>query len=205
MNTAPPSFRQCPPNRPFQPKSKAGFVKLEHNLLDSPEWESLPAIAQAAYIAMARKFNGYNNGQISYSARECAKRFRVSKDTASRVLRLLEWRGLIRCTSRGSFNVKTQEAKSSLWELPEYSRPTPQTEESLVRPQAPAGPITGTSNDIPGPIRGTFNRFRTTDLRWEKGAFRRRRKDPREEKEKAEALATLERYRLAAEPNGDGR
>jgi len=180
---------------PFQPKPKRGFVKLDYTLLDSPEWQSLPAVARAVYVDLARKHTGFNNGQIPYSARECANRLHIVKDTAWRALRVLEWRGLIRCTSRGSCNVKTRDAKTSYWELPQYP---------LVRLEGPAGPIRGTSNDIPGPIRGTFNRFRNIDLRYEKRDFRRRRKDPKKEKERAQASATLERYRRAAETNGGG-
>jgi hypothetical protein len=192
---------------PSRPKSPP-FVMLRRGLLDSPQWESLPALAQAAYVAMARKFTGFNNGQISFSARECAEKFNISKDTANRVLRLLEWRGLIHCTRRGSFNVKTQEAKTGLWELPEYSHPVPETEESLVRPQGPAGPTTGTSNRFPGPTTGTLYRLRNIDLRSKKADSRQGRKTRKEPQEGPERFTRAEWQALeslASKTNGDGQ
>jgi DNA-binding transcriptional regulator YhcF (GntR family) len=135
-------------------RSKPGtYVKLRHAFLRSPAWQSLSALARAIYVDIAARHNGRNNGQIPYSARDGAKALRVAKDTAHRALLLLEARGLIRCARRGSFNDKSQSAKSSLWELPEYIPLKEQTEECLVRLEGPArmrdaypGPTTGTSD-----------------------------------------------------------
>jgi len=44
---------------PFQPKPQAErFVMLRYSLLDSPEWQSLPPIARALYVEMARRYDG---------------------------------------------------------------------------------------------------------------------------------------------------
>jgi len=52
----------------FEPKPQPErFVMLRYSLLDSSAWQSLPPNAQALYVHMARKFNGRNNGRISYS------------------------------------------------------------------------------------------------------------------------------------------
>jgi len=190
---------------PFQkPNQPERFVKLRHALLESPKWRNLPGIVQALYVDMARKYNGKNNGQISYSARDGAKAVHVSRDTANRALRLLEWFDLIRCTKRGSFKVKTKNAKAPEWLLTEYM----QTEESLVRLEGPAGPTRRTSNDFPGPTRGPLI-DKEIDLRREEKDFRgsevfRGRLRPKEKTERLsrEEWAALERL---SKMSGDGR
>jgi DNA-binding transcriptional regulator YhcF (GntR family) len=154
-------------------RSKPGtYLKLRHSFLRSPAWQSLPAIARAIYIDVAARYNGRNNGQIPYSAREGAQALQVTKDTAHRALRLLEACGLIRCTRRGSFNVKTQLAKSaSLWSIPEYEE---QTEERLVRLEGPAR----MGEADPGPIRRT-----SEELSWSD------EKDIKNNKEKVESFS----------------
>jgi DNA-binding transcriptional regulator YhcF (GntR family) len=143
-------------------RSKPGtYVKLRHAFLRSPAWQSLPAIARAIYVDIAARHNGRNNGVIPYSARDGAQALRVAKDTAHRALQLLEARGLIRCTRRGSFNVKSQSAKSSLWELPEYIPLEEQTEECLVRLEGPAR----MGDADPGPIRRTSEELSWSDER----------------------------------------
>jgi hypothetical protein len=180
-----------------RPKQSDTFVKLTHRLLRSPEWENLPAVARAVYVDIASLYNGANNGRIGYSARQCADRLHIDKDTANRALRLLEWEDLIRCTQRASFRVKTQTAKAPLWELTQYP---------LVSIQGPTGLNRETRDPIPGLNRGTLYRTEK-NLEQEEGVFRRRRKDPQRERERAEAKATLDRYRemkAAAEANGGG-
>jgi hypothetical protein len=130
------------------------YVRLRHAFLRSPAWQSLPALARAIYVDIAARYNGRNNGAIPYSARDGAQALRVAKGTAHRALRLLEAAGLIRCSRRGAFNLKTQLAKSSLWLLPEYMPGEEQTETSLVQlvgperaERATAGPTTSTSDE----------------------------------------------------------
>jgi hypothetical protein len=75
---------------PFQARPKNGYLKLTNSLLQSPAWESLSAIERALYIDVASKFNGYNNGQISYSIGDGAKALHVSRRTVRRALKTLQ-------------------------------------------------------------------------------------------------------------------
>lgn len=115
---------------------------------------ALPAIDRAVYVDMAGHYNGKNNGGVPYSERYGAARLHVSKNTIGRVLKGLERCGLIRCTRRGSFCVKTGAAKESLWYFP-YCGQQEQTEESLGPPEGPAGSTRGTRAPLPGSTRGT--------------------------------------------------
>src|SRR5262245_37844378 len=120
----------------FQPKPKSErFVMLRDSLLDSPVWQNVPPVAEAVYVRMARKYNGRNNGCISYSVREGARALRVNKSTISRAQALLEDLGLIRRTSRGSFNRRTKEATDSEWELTEYRVASAQLHPDRVAPE----------------------------------------------------------------------
>jgi hypothetical protein len=106
---------------PRKPNQSERFVMLRHSLLQSPPWRNAPAVARALYVAMAERHNGKNNGQIPFSSRDVAEAFGVSEATGWRWLTLLEKSVLVRCTSRGSFDVKSKEGQASLWELTEFS------------------------------------------------------------------------------------
>jgi len=100
------------------------YVKLRLWLLDAPAWKSLPANARALYIELARRYNGSNNGRISYSVREAEQALRVSLSTASHLLRILQDRRFIVCTKRGAFSLKTTKDASE-WLLTEYDSDAP--------------------------------------------------------------------------------
>jgi hypothetical protein len=106
---------------PFQPKPQPErFVMLRYSLLDSSAWKSLSAIERMLYVDIASKFNGRNNGRISYSIREGAKALRIGHHTACRALKLLQRLGLLVRTKHGHFDPGTGQAKDSEWYLPEY-------------------------------------------------------------------------------------
>jgi hypothetical protein len=96
----------------------ARFVQLHHYMLKSPAWRSLEALDRAAYLAMAQRHNGQNNGRISFSVRELAEEFRVGKSTACRSLERLSERGFIVPTRKGAFSFKQRHATE--WRLTDY-------------------------------------------------------------------------------------
>ena len=96
------------------------YVSLRYWLLQSPAWRSLPCAARALYIEIAARYNGRNNGRISYSVREGAKALKITKDTVGRMLKLLRERGFIVCTKRGAFSLKASK-EASEWRLTEYA------------------------------------------------------------------------------------
>jgi len=102
---------------PLQPKPQPErFVTLRYSLLDSSAWQSLPPIAQALYLKMARKYNGFNNGRISYSRREGATALGVG----------------------GLFDPQTRKTKPSEWELIGHGGPP-------MDPGPPASPEEGST------------------------------------------------------------
>ena len=131
------------------------------------------------------RYNGSNNGRMSYSVREGAAALNVTKDTIARALKLLQERGFIVCTKVAHFTVKTTRDASE-WRLTEYDDDVihqhatknfmswqprePDTNEGIqfrkrydrrdrtVRPQGSHGPIRRTinpKNRPNGPITGT--------------------------------------------------
>jgi len=95
------------------------FVKLEHWMLMTPAWQSLPPAPRALYLALAQRYNGSNNGEISMSIREAARLLHVAKDTATKAFRELEAKGFIRRNICGSFNWKIRHATT--WILTEHA------------------------------------------------------------------------------------
>ena len=79
-------------------------------MLDSPAWKDLDAVARALYIELNKRYNGYNNGRISYSARQGAQDLNISKATASRGLRSLQAHGFIMVEKIGAFHCKVRHA-----------------------------------------------------------------------------------------------
>jgi hypothetical protein len=61
------------------------YLKLRYWLLTSPAWQNLPGLSRALYLDIAMRYNGSNNGRISYSVREGAAALGVTKDTIGRV------------------------------------------------------------------------------------------------------------------------
>jgi DNA-binding transcriptional MocR family regulator len=85
-------------------------VSLPWYMLDCRAWRALSLPARAAFIELARLYNGKNNGTIAMSARSLAQRLHSSKDTASRALAELEAKGFIETAKAGSFSWKQRHA-----------------------------------------------------------------------------------------------
>jgi DNA-binding transcriptional regulator YhcF (GntR family) len=82
------------------------FVMLPKYMLKSAAWYSLPCIARAAYLQVALRYDGANNGRIAISARRLGAELGVNQTTASRALRHLLDRGFIEVARQSGFNVK---------------------------------------------------------------------------------------------------
>ncbi len=94
------------------------FLKLDHWILKTPAWQSLPPASRALYVELAQRYNGYNNGEISMSVREAAGLLHIAKDTATKSFHELEEKGFIRRNVCGSFNWKIRHATT--WILTEH-------------------------------------------------------------------------------------
>ncbi len=86
------------------------FIKLDHLLLQHPAFETLTGRAVKLFLYVYKRFNGSNNGQISYSVREAAALLRCSKDTASATFQELVEHRLLEPTVKGAFSLKLRHA-----------------------------------------------------------------------------------------------
>ena len=84
-------------------ESKERFIKLTYPLIESEAWRWLRPISQAVYIELRRRFNGSNNGKISFSLAEGARILRASKSSIQKALVELEEHGFIRLVKKGYF------------------------------------------------------------------------------------------------------
>ncbi len=79
------------------------FVKLTSNLLASPAWIEASPEAHSLYIAIRKRYNGTNNGKLSFSCREAAIVIHSGKNTANNKLKELVEHGLIKQAIKGRF------------------------------------------------------------------------------------------------------
>ena len=84
-------------------ESTERFVKLTYPLIESQAWRWLRPISQSVYIELRRRFNGSNNGKISFSLAEGARILRASKSTIQKALIELEEHGFIKLVKKGRF------------------------------------------------------------------------------------------------------
>jgi DNA-binding transcriptional regulator YhcF (GntR family) len=80
------------------------FVMLPKYLINSEAWRALSCVARAAFIELARLYNGTNNGQLALPARTLAERLGRSKATAARALIELEEKGFVEVEKVGTFH-----------------------------------------------------------------------------------------------------
>ena len=92
-----------------------GFFALQHHMMRSAAWQSLTPQEVAIFIRVAFRFNGKNNGRLAISARDAAKEAKISKTTASKSLRSLCDKGLLKVVTPGGYS--TNGGKASEYEL----------------------------------------------------------------------------------------
>jgi hypothetical protein len=88
-------------------------------MMDTAAWKSLSGNQRAIYVEMAARYNGRNNGRISYIVREAAESLHIGKSTAARDLAVLRERGFIIPRIKGAFSLKVRHATE--WRLTEFS------------------------------------------------------------------------------------
>lgn len=93
-------------------------VRLYHRLMRTAAWKDLDANAKAAYVELAARYRGNNNGLIPYSAREMGEALKVSRATARRTFASLVDHGFIVEMKKGAFTQKVRH--SSEWRLTEH-------------------------------------------------------------------------------------
>jgi hypothetical protein len=93
------------------------FIQLFHWMVDLPVWHSLSPRAVVAYLELARRYNGTNNGSLHLSARELAHAWGWSKDAAACAMRELIEKGFIEVTRASGFNMKDRKRQAAEYRL----------------------------------------------------------------------------------------
>jgi hypothetical protein len=93
------------------------FIQLFHWMVDMPVWHSLSPRAVVAYLELARRYNGTNNGSLHLSARELARAWGWSIDTAASAIRELVEKGFIEITRASGFNMKDRKRQATEYRL----------------------------------------------------------------------------------------
>jgi hypothetical protein len=96
-------------------------VRLYHWFLKGDAWRSLSPNARAIYVEIVERYNGTNNGRISFSIREGADLLHIGKNAAAKALLVLQERGFIVAAKRGGFNLRYKEQMATEWRLTEFS------------------------------------------------------------------------------------
>jgi hypothetical protein len=93
-------------HKPGKPNTER-HIQLNHSVLRLEVWKTMDAYAKALLIEVQLRYNGENNGEISYSVREAQEAGVMSKNTAARAFKELCRRGFLRPGRRSNFNLKT--------------------------------------------------------------------------------------------------
>lgn len=100
------------------------FVMMQKYLLTSAAWRSLRGaaggIAVRAYLELACRYDGCNNGQLHLSIREIATLLGCTPRMASSAMQLLRDRGFIEIARHSGFNVKDRRRQASEYRLTVY-------------------------------------------------------------------------------------
>jgi hypothetical protein len=94
---------------------KDRYFQLHHYMMKTDAWRALSAAARAVYLQIGFRYDGSNNGRISFSVRDAASECGLARDTACRAFKELMDLGFIEERRHGSLSRKTRIA--SEWRL----------------------------------------------------------------------------------------
>lgn len=100
-------------NQKGRSKGKGNFIMLRYDIYYSAAYQNLNPKAACIYLAIKRRFNGHNNGEIGLSMREAASIAKCSKSTAQKAFNELLAHGLIAMNNKGHFRNR----HASTWRL----------------------------------------------------------------------------------------
>lgn len=83
------------------------YFQLHHYMLKTNAWGALSPAARVVYVQIGYRYNGSNNGRITFSVREAATECNLAKNTAHRAFNELIDLGFIEETRHGSLSRKT--------------------------------------------------------------------------------------------------
>lgn len=116
-------------------RSKGGppYVQLYHWIRKTDAWRSLAPYSRLLYVEIRGRYNGSNNGDISYSYRQAEEDLCCSNKPIPIAFRELQERGFIKPVSKGAFSWKARfdgKGRATTWLLTELPQDYPQ--QSLI-------------------------------------------------------------------------
>ena len=93
------------------------FAQLFHWMIRMPVWHSLSPRAVVAYLELAGRYDGTNNGSLHLSARELARAWNWSKTSAAEAIEELVEKGFVEITRASGFNVKDHKRQATEYRL----------------------------------------------------------------------------------------
>ena len=97
------------------------FIALPHALVNSDRWKALHPGAVVLLLQIWTRFNGRNNGEISFSQREAETMFGWGSHTAVRRFAELQEAGFLVAVEQGSFNRRAgvRGQRATTWSIPQ--------------------------------------------------------------------------------------
>ena len=97
------------------------FVLFDYEQIESQAFRCLTGGALKLLIMVRMRFNGLNNGEISFSVREGRKLLGYSLNTVARYFDELVDKGFLRIKEKGSFTYKKRHATTWIITCEEYN------------------------------------------------------------------------------------
>ena len=88
------------------------YVGFDYNLLETEAFKYLTGGAFKLLAMVKKRYNGTNNGEISFSVREGRDLLGYSLNTISRYFNELEDKGFLKANQKGSFSYKKRHAST---------------------------------------------------------------------------------------------
>jgi len=96
------------------------YVGFDYNLLETEAFKHLTGGAFKLLAMVKKRYNGVNNGEISFSVREGRDLLGYSLNTISRYFNELEVKGFLKVKEKGSFSYKKRHASTWIITSDEY-------------------------------------------------------------------------------------
>ena len=97
------------------------YVGFDYNLLETEAFKHLTGGAFKLLAMVKKRYNGVNNGEISFSVREGRDLLGYSLNTISRYFNELEVKGFLKVKEKGSFSYKKRHATTWIITSDEYN------------------------------------------------------------------------------------
>jgi hypothetical protein len=126
------------------------FIKMPHFMLKSPAYRTMPDSAKALLTEVWLRYNGVNNGEISFSCREATTFLGWSHATAARMFDVLIERGFLVVVRESTFDRKKIARTWRITVEPYHSEPETK---DFMRWQPPATVALAKNHFLVSPVR----------------------------------------------------